>query len=240
MTATATVAVRQDIKQLLSNYEINIQELDNNSIRENLKYDVRPVSSETEKETFIIKQVQKILTQQDGCVLVYTTTRKKAEKLAAKLNECGIKARHYHGKIPKYEKEEVLQEFKSKELNVVTATCAFGMGINRDDVRAVIHHSMSANLENYIQESGRAGRDGKPAICSLLFNSEDADTIFFLQSLNQLNETDLKNIFIAIRNIRDILQKGNSVYEGEFWITTNEIYQSSAGLTQLAQAIAII
>ena len=61
MTATATVAVRQDIKQLLSNYEINIQELDNNSIRENLKYDVRPVSSETEKETFIIKQVQKIL-----------------------------------------------------------------------------------------------------------------------------------------------------------------------------------
>ncbi|MDD1417596.1 RecQ family ATP-dependent DNA helicase [Dolichospermum sp. ST_sed1] len=229
MTATATVAVRQDIKQLLSNYEINIQELDNNSIRENLKYDVRPVSSETEKETFIIKQVQKILTQQDGCVLVYTTTRKKAEKLAAKLNKCGIKARHYHGKIPKYEKEEVLQEFKSKELNVVTATCAFGMGINRDDVRAVIHHSMSANLENYIQESGRAGRDEKPAICSLLFNPEDADTIFFLQSLNQLNETDLKNIFIAIRNIRDILQiqKGNSVYEGEFWITTNEIYQSS-------------
>ncbi|MBS9387841.1 MAG: RecQ family ATP-dependent DNA helicase [Dolichospermum sp. WA123] len=227
MTATATVAVRQDIKQLLSNYEINIQELDNNSIRENLKYDVIQVRSDLQKETFIIEKVQKTLTQSDGCVLVYTTTRKKAEKLAAKLNECGIKARRYHGKIPKYEKEEILQEFKSRELNVVTATCAFGMGINRHDVRAVIHHSMSANLENYIQESGRAGRDEQPAICSLLFNPEDADTIFFLQSLNQLNETDLKNIFIAIRNIRDILQKGNSVYEGEFWITTNEIYQSS-------------
>jgi ATP-dependent DNA helicase RecQ len=227
MTATATVAVRQDIKQLLSNYEINIQELDNNSIRENLKYDVIQVRSDLQKETFIIEKVQKTLTQSDGCVLVYTTTRKKAEKLAAKLNECGVEARHYHGKIPKYKKEEVLQEFKSGELNVVTATCAFGMGINRHDVRAVIHHSMSANLENYIQESGRAGRDGKTAFCSLLFNPEDANTIFFLQNLNQLNETDLKNIFIAIRNIRNILQKGNSVYEGEFWITTNEIYQSS-------------
>lgn len=228
MTATATVNVRQDIKQLLSKHEINIQELVNNNIRKNLTYNVVEVNSEFEKETFIVKEVQRILTQQDGCVLVYTTTRKKAEKLAAKLNESGIEARHYHGKIPKYEKDEILQDFKSGELNVVTATCAFGMGINRHDVRAVIHHSMSANLENYIQESGRAGRDGEPAICSLLFNREDADTIFFLQSLNQLNETDLKNIFIAIRNIRDIFKiKENVVFQDWFWITTNEIYQSS-------------
>ena len=160
-------------------------------------------------------------------MLIYTTTRKNAEKLASLLNHRGIEARHYHGKIPKFEKQEVLQDFKSGELNVVTATCAFGMGINRKDVRAVIHHTMSGNLENYIQEAGRAGRDGNPAVCTLLFNPDDADTIFFLQSLNQLSETDLKNIFIATRNIRDLFKKNNKVFEDWFWVTTNEIYQTS-------------
>lgn len=204
MTATATVAVRKDIKELLAKYKIDVQqEITNNSIRKNLTYDVVPIEHEHQKEAFIIKKVQQIINQEDGCVLIYTTTRKKSEKIAKKLQEAGIEARHYHGKISKFEKEEVLQEFKSGELNVVSATCAFGMGINRHDVRAVIHHTMSANLENYIQEAGRAGRDGQPAVCSLLFNPEDADTIFFLQSLNQLSETDLKNIFITTRNIRD-------------------------------------
>ncbi len=229
MTATATVAVCKDIKELLSSYKINIQnEITDKNIRENLSYDIIPVVNDNEKETFIIKQVQEVLNQQNGCVLVYTTTRKKAEKLAAILNGFDIEARHYHSKISRFEKEEILQQFKSGELNVVTATCAFGMGINRHNVRAVIHHSMSANLENYIQETGRAGRDGQPAACSLLFNLEDADTIFFLQSLNQLSETDLKNIFIAIRNIRDRLKKGNVVFEDWFWITINEVYQNSS------------
>lgn len=226
MTATATVAVRKDIKQLLSAYQINVeQEIVNSSIRENLTYDVIPVGDDTEKETFIIEQVKRILTQQDGCVLVYTTTRKKAEKLANKLKQCGIESRHYHGKIPKYEKEEVLQEFKSGELNVVTATCAFGMGINRHDVRAVIHHTMSANLENYIQEAGRAGRDGNPAVCSLLFNIKDVDTIFFLQSLSQLSETDLRNVLVSLRAIDERVHREKQ--SGQWlWVTTNEIFQS--------------
>lgn len=229
MTATATVAVCKDIKQLFSQdkskqKEFSIQkQIISENTRKNLNYSV--IYPQDSKESLIINEVQKCLAQ-DGCVLVYTTTRKNAEKLANLLNQTEIEARYYHGKIFKVDKEEILEAFKSGDLNVVVATCAFGMGINRKDVRAVIHHTMSANLENYIQESGRAGRDGEAAECTLLFEPDDAETIFFLQSLNQLSETDLKNIFIATRSIRDRLSR-EKVLEDWFWITTNEIYQAS-------------
>lgn len=231
MTATATIAVKDDIKQLFKSFGQKIkQEVIDSQPRANLTYKVIYCLDETQKEQYIVQEITKYLAA-PGCVLVYTTTRKNAEKLALLLNQLNIEARYYHSKISKSDKQEILEAFKAGDLNVITATCAFGMGINRKDVRAVIHHTMSSNLENYIQESGRAGRDGEKALCSLLFDPKDADTIFFLQSLNHVSKNDSENIFIATRSLRDKLNKSSKVTEDWFWLTPNEIYQNSS-LTQ--------
>jgi ATP-dependent DNA helicase RecQ len=226
MTATATVAVRQDIKSLFAEYQILIHiEICSSSKRENLEYRIIPISKQAKDQT-LIAEVKRSLTF-GGAVLVYTTTRKNTERLAQLLNDNEVEARFYHGKISKQDKHEILQKFKAKELNIVVATCAFGMGIDRPDVRAVIHHTMSGNLEGYVQEAGRAGRDDEPATCTLLFDPQDADTAFFLQSLNQLSEPELRNLFIAVRELRDRIYGREKISEEYFWVTTHEIFQTS-------------
>ncbi len=227
MTATATVDVCEDIKSLFAEYQILIRpdEIRSSGVRENLKYQIVPTSKQT-KEQVLIEEVKRAIAL-GGAVLVYTTTCKSTERLAKLLNEDEVEARFYHGKIPKEDKREILQKFKSRELNVIVATCAFGMGIDRPDVRAVIHHAMSGNLEGYVQEAGRAGRDDNPATCTLLFDPQDADTAFFLQSLNQLSEPEMRNLFIAVRELRDRIHGKEKVSEEYFWVTTNEIFQTS-------------
>jgi ATP-dependent DNA helicase RecQ len=225
-TATATHTVQTDIKELFAQHQLPIQQdvvADMN--RENLNYQVVPVEGDRDQQ--LLKLVRQGL-KSGGCVLVYTTTRKDAERLAMLLNQHEIQARHFHGKISRQDKEEVLQAFKQGKLDVVTATCAFGMGINRKDVRAVIHHTMSGSLEAYVQEGGRAGRDGLPATCTLLFSEPDADTIFFLKSLNQLSEPELRNLFLAIRVLRDRFFKENrKVTTDWFWVTADEVFHTS-------------
>ncbi len=224
LTATATLDVRSDIKKLFEKYDIKITEIASSSIRKNLNYRVVSANKQ-DKDRLTIEQVRSALSQ-DGAILVYTATRKNTEKIAGLLNENQIDARFYHGKIPREDKQEILEKFKAREVNVIVATCAFGMGIDRPDVRSVIHHSITGNLESYVQEAGRAGRDEHPAICTLLFDPQDADTTFFLQSLNRLSETDLRNLFIAVRALRDSIQTGK-VSEDYFWVSVNEIFQSS-------------
>jgi ATP-dependent DNA helicase RecQ len=224
-TATATVKVREGITSLFAEQglEIASQIISESSTRDNLKYGVIPVSGN--KEQILIQEVQDTLSG-EGCALVYTTTRKNAERLAKLLAGANIEARYYHGKLDKNDKDEVLQAFKSGELNIVVATCAFGMGINRADVRAVIHHAISANLEGYVQETGRAGRDGMQALCTLLFDGEDAEHIFYLQSRNQLTEDELRNIFASLKDIRDRTHGKEKVSEDWFWATAGEIFHT--------------
>lgn len=225
LTATATAQVRDDICQLFQQQSLPIHRQITASLqRDNLSYHVIPTKGN--KDPLIVQYVQRAL-EQGGCALVYTTTRKEAETLAQKLQQQGIQAAYYHGKVPKEEKGKLLREFKKGDLNVVTATCAFGMGINRKDVRAVIHNTPSGSLESYIQEAGRAGRDGEQADCVLLFDEQDAEMLFFMKSLGHLSKTDLRNIFIAIRGVRDSLTtRSSKVTEDWFWVTADEIYRT--------------
>ena len=226
LTATATAPVRDDIGHLFQQSSIPIhRQLVGGIQRDNLAYRVIPVRGN--KDPQVVEAVQRALAQ-GGCALVYTALRKEAERLATMLQQHHIPARHYHGKLPREEKSEVLKAFKQGELNVVTATCAFGMGINRKDVRGVIHHSPSSSLEGYIQEAGRAGRDGEPADCVLLFDPQDVDMLFFLKSLNQLSRTDLRHIFTALRGVRDRLRSRSApLTEDWFWVTAQELYHTS-------------
>jgi ATP-dependent DNA helicase RecQ len=226
LTATATAQVRDDICQLFQQQSLPIHRQITASLqRDNLSYHVIPTKGN--KDPLIVQYVRRAL-DQGGCALVYTTTRKEAETLAQKLQQQDIQAAYYHGKVPKEEKGKLLRDFKNGDLNVVTATCAFGMGINRKDVRAVIHNTPSGSLESYIQEAGRAGRDGEQADCVLLFDEQDAEMLFFMKSLGHLSKTDLRNIFEAVRGVRKRLSPSSGpLTEDWFWITGEEIYQTS-------------
>jgi ATP-dependent DNA helicase RecQ len=202
-TATATDDVRADLRQLFAGSGIAIeQEFTTFAQRDNLR---KVIKSSTQKTQDTLRLVQMTL-QEPGAVIVYTALQKETEGLAAMLKSHGITADYYHGGMPKEEKKRVLEAFKQKEVNVVVATCAFGMGINRADVRAVIHHHLPSSLEAYEQEVGRAGRDRQPANCTLLFDGKDLETNFFLKSQSELCEAELKNIFLAIRAFREKIQ----------------------------------
>ena len=138
--------------------------------RPNLSFEVYPARSAQAKLTFL----REFLTDAPGAGIIYTGTRKAAEEVAAFVREkLGIPAQYYHGTLDAPQRTAVQDAFMSGDLPLVVATNAFGMGIDRPDVRFVLHYSMPATLEAYYQEAGRAGRDGLPARAILLFNFED-------------------------------------------------------------------
>ncbi len=166
-TATATPRVREDIvEQLgLDEPEVLVGRFD----RPNLTYRVVP-------RVRVADQVAEILTTRHAgdAAIVYCMSRKETEQLAEGLGKRGITAGAYHAGMSGEQRRRVQERFTTERLNVVCATVAFGMGIDRSDVRCVIHASMPKSVEAYQQETGRAGRDGLPSECVLLYSSADA------------------------------------------------------------------
>lgn len=167
LTATATPNVIVDIKHNLGIDQCQVFSQSFN--RPNLYYEVR------RKEKGTIDLIGELITNKyhGKTGIVYTLSRKNAESTAKKLQEQGIAAHHYHAGIEAVQKSRIQKDWQKGKIKVVVATIAFGMGIDKPDVRFVIHQTLPKSLEGYYQETGRAGRDGQPSECYLFFNYGD-------------------------------------------------------------------
>ena len=184
LTATATDKVRADIRKSLGISDCI--EFKSSFNRPNLYYEVRPKTDEIDKQ--IIKFV-KAHSGKSG--IIYCLSRKKVEELAAVLQANDIRAAAYHAGLDTATRSETQDRFLMEEVDVIVATIAFGMGIDKPDVRFVIHYDIPKSLEGYYQETGRAGRDGGEGICLAFYTSKDLQKLEKFMESKPVAEQDI-------------------------------------------------
>jgi ATP-dependent DNA helicase RecQ len=202
-TATATGRVRDDIinQLVLRDPAVHVSSFN----RPNLFYRVRPKDKATYRELLT-------LAKGGGSGIVYCLSRKRVDELAAKLQQDGIRAGAYHAGLDADTRRDTQDAFIRDDLQVIVATIAFGMGIDKPDVRWVVHYDLPRTLEGYYQESGRAGRDGDPASCILYFGAADIRTAEFLiqQKVDAGGEPLENEQRIGRQQLRQVLQFADS------------------------------
>ncbi len=186
-TATATPEVTEEIRSLLglqTPVESNI-----GFDRPNLTYEVLKVGNKIGYIRDFIKN-----NYPDDAGIIYCSTRKNVEQLTAQLIKEGFKAAHYHGGMDSAARDKSQSAFLLDQIQIIVATNAFGMGIDKPNVRFVIHYNMPQNMEAYYQEAGRAGRDGEPAHCLLMYNTRDIGLQKYLIESQENLEPDRRSL----------------------------------------------
>src|SRR5690606_77169 len=166
--------------------------------RTNLQYKVFEKDDEEEK----YQTVRDLIEEKNCPIIIYVSRTRKAYLLADRLTKDGFNAKPYHGKMDKKEKSENQDSYINGETQIMIATSAFGMCVDKKDVGLVIHYEISDSLENYVQEAGRAGRDENiVADCFVLFNEEDLSKHFILLNQTKLSIKEIQQIWKAIKDI---------------------------------------
>jgi ATP-dependent DNA helicase RecQ len=192
LTATATPYVRSDIIQQLglSQPQTFVSGFD----RPNLSIEV--VHTEKEKEK--ISRIRHLARKTSGSGIVYASTRKAVEQVGRELKSAGLKVSTYHAGMSDGVRIKEQEDFMSGRTQMIVATNAFGMGIDKPDIRFVAHYQIPGSIEAYYQEIGRAGRDGLPSTCVLLFNYADKNTHDFFIEGSYPDISTVKNVYGAL------------------------------------------
>jgi bloom syndrome protein len=203
LTATATHKVRIDVQTVLKIRGCKVLEMSFN--RPNLSYEVR--AKKTEGGKTVIEQVADICREHAGQAgIIYCFSRNDCENVAAKLAEMGISCHYFHAGIDSETKKKLQKDWQANKFKIIVATIAFGMGIDKPDVRFVIHHSMPKSLEGYYQETGRAGRDGKPSNCTLFYSYADGQKYIAMAEKDAKNRNNNKVDWQILHRQREMLQ----------------------------------
>lgn len=185
LTATATEEVISDIQELLNITDNHV--VNTGFERENLSFHI---VKGKDKPSYIRSFLEE---HQNESGIIYTATRKQADALYDQLSRRGINVAKYHAGLSEQERKQAQTAFIHDEMSIMIATNAFGMGIDKSNVRYVIHYAMPMNIESYYQEAGRAGRDGEPSDCILLFSPQDVQLQKFLIEQSLMDDTSKQN-----------------------------------------------
>ena len=195
LTATATDKVIDDIGRQLGLADMHV--INTGIYRSNLHYRVATATSEQEKLSLALALAR----EAQGAGIIYTATIKAVEEVHAALKEAGESVTFYHGQLSAKMRSQNQDAFMSGASRIMVATNAFGMGIDKPDIRFVIHYQIPANLEAYYQESGRAGRDGEDADCILIFHAKDKQVQQFFLARRYPGAEDLGEIYSALQEL---------------------------------------
>ncbi len=196
LTATATSEVITDIEKQLDLGKLQV--VKTGIYRPNLYFEVKRVTNEREKH----EQLMRILNEHEGVGIIYAATVKAVEELTDWLRSFDFKIEKYHGRMKASERKQNQDAFMNDELKAIVATNAFGMGIDKPDIRFVVHYQMPGSLEAYYQEAGRAGRDGEAATCSLFYQLEDRRTQQFFLGGKHPKFDDILAVYQALETLK--------------------------------------
>lgn len=221
-TATASKMVLKDIREQLPLKDAF--ELRMDPYRPNLEYSVHKLDTPSKKLKKTLELIKEYAPKKEDSVIIYCSTIKEAEDLTKQLVKKGLAVAFYHGKMESEARENTEESFMLGRTKVVVATKAFGMGIDKSNIRLVVHYNVPGSIQAYLQETGRAGRDQEPAHCSLLYREKDIETQRYFLDQRAPDIKFIGQVYQRLLSQRDA--KGTKKIGGYFLIYMPTIYDS--------------